>query len=64
MDYEKLSGDRMGESREAICARVQAARNIQKQRFSSNGTADIICNADMRVGDKTVLQVVGRSSAT
>jgi hypothetical protein len=28
VDYEKLSGDRVGESSEAIRARVQAARNI------------------------------------
>jgi len=28
VDYEKLSGDRMGESSEAIRARVQAARDI------------------------------------
>jgi len=27
--YEKLSGDRMGETSESICKRVQAARNIQ-----------------------------------
>ena len=25
VDYEKLSGDRMGESSESICKRVQAA---------------------------------------
>jgi magnesium chelatase family protein len=50
-DYEKLSGDRVGESSEAIRARVQAARNIQNKRFSSNGSSDIVCNADMRVGE-------------
>jgi magnesium chelatase family protein len=50
VDYEKLSGDRMGESSEAIRARVQAARDIQMKRFSSNAS-DIICNADMRVGE-------------
>ena len=47
VDYEKLSGDRMGES---IRARVQAARNIQQLRFT-NRQSDIICNADMRVGE-------------
>jgi magnesium chelatase family protein len=51
VDYEKLSGDRMGKSSEAIRARVQTARNIQQQRFSNNGSSDIICNADMRVGE-------------
>jgi len=33
VDYEKLSGDRVGESSESIRARVQAARNIQQARF-------------------------------
>jgi magnesium chelatase family protein len=50
VDYEKLSGDRMGETSEAIRKRVQAARNIQQQRFASS-QSDIICNADMRVGE-------------
>jgi len=50
VDYEKLSGDRVGESSEAIRMRVQVARDIQNKRFS--GTAsDIVCNADMRVGE-------------
>ena len=51
VDYEKLSGDRMGESSEAIRARVQAARNIQQARFATLETKDIICNADMHVGE-------------
>jgi magnesium chelatase family protein len=51
VDYEKLSGDRVGESSESIRTRVQAARNIQHERFSNNGSVDIICNADMRVGE-------------
>ena len=50
MDYEKLSGDRVGEPSECIRARLQAARNIQLKRFSKNGSSDIICNADMRIG--------------
>jgi len=41
----------MGESSEAIHARVQAAINIQQQRFSNNRSSDIICNADMRLGE-------------
>lgn len=49
VDYDKLSGDRMGESSESIRARVQAARNIQSKRFSNSEFRDIICNADMRV---------------
>ncbi len=51
VDYEKLSGDRMGESSEAIRQRVQAAWDIQNKRFSDNGSSDIVCNADMRVGE-------------
>ncbi|MCI0553484.1 MAG: ATP-binding protein, partial [Anaerolineae bacterium] len=50
VDYEKLSGDRVGESSESIRARVQAARDVQNKRFSSN-RSDIVCNADMRVGE-------------
>jgi len=34
-----------------IRARVQTARDIQNRRFSSDGSSDIICNADMRVGE-------------
>jgi magnesium chelatase family protein len=51
VDYEKLSGARMGEPSECIRARVQAAREIQHTRFSSLPSPDIICNADMRVGE-------------
>jgi len=46
-----LSGDRIGESSEAIRQRVQTARDTQHKRFSNNGSTDIICNADMRVGE-------------
>jgi len=48
VDYEKLSGDRMGEPSGAIRKRVQMARNIQQRRFASS-QPDIICNADMRI---------------
>jgi len=49
VDYEKLSGDRLGETSESIRQRVQAARDVQSQRFVD--TPDIICNEDMRVGE-------------
>ena len=49
VDYEKLSGDRLGETSESIQKRVQAARDVQNQRFVD--VTDIICNADMRVGE-------------
>ena len=65
VDYEKLSGDRLGESSETIRARVQAARDIQNKRFGLRSLptsgkqsqdvialhSDIVCNADMRVGE-------------
>lgn len=50
VDYEKLSGNRLGELSESIRKRVQAARNIQQLRFT-NYQSDVICNADMRVGE-------------
>ena len=51
VDYEKLSGDRMGESSASIRARVQAARDIQLARFSNIESSNIVANADMRVGE-------------
>jgi magnesium chelatase family protein len=59
VDYEKLSGDRVGESCKSIRVRVQAARNIQQAHFtnpeyriSNNGSStDNVCNTDMRVGE-------------
>jgi magnesium chelatase family protein len=48
VDYEKLSGNKLGETSEAIRLRVQAARNIQSKRFADS---DIVCNSDMRVGE-------------
>ncbi|MFN3491151.1 MAG: ATP-binding protein, partial [Anaerolineales bacterium] len=53
VDYEKLSGNKLGESSEAIRQRVQAARNIQQARFTNpdSQSSNIVCNADMRVGE-------------
>ncbi len=51
MDYEKLSGDRLGESSGTIRQRVQAARDIQNKRFANGEASDIVCNADMRIGE-------------
>ena len=51
VDYEKLSGARMGETSQAIRKRVQAARDRQRIRFGANGAANIVANADMRVGE-------------
>ena len=51
VDYEKLSGNKMSESSESIRKRVQAARDIQNKRFANGKSADIVCNADMRIGE-------------
>jgi len=52
VDYEKLSENRLGESSEMIRKRVQAARDLQRQRFSKlDSKHPIFCNADMRVGE-------------
>ena len=51
VDYEKLSGNKLSETSEVIRQRVQAARELQRIRFSTNGSSDIICNADMRIGE-------------
>jgi magnesium chelatase family protein len=51
LDYEKLSEGRLGETSETIRARVQAARDIQNKRFSNVESKDVICNADMHVGE-------------
>jgi len=58
MDYEKLSDDRLGEPSVTIQARVEAARERQRQRFANQQMANgqkseavtgITCNADMRL---------------
>ena len=52
VDYEKSSADHVGESSEAIRARVRAARDRQRTRFSNiDSRHPIFCNADMRVGE-------------
>ena len=51
VDYEKLSSNRVSETSESIRQRVQAARNIQNKRFANREAKDIVCNADMRVGE-------------
>jgi magnesium chelatase family protein len=48
VDYEKLSGDRLGEMSATIRQRVQAARQRQLERFAG---MNIVCNADMRVAE-------------
>jgi magnesium chelatase family protein len=48
VEYEKLSDQRLGEPSSVVRARVEAARQLQRQRFI--GT-DIASNADMRPAD-------------
>ena len=51
VDYERLSGNKLSETSDVIRQRVQAARERQRIRFSNNGSTEIICNADMRIGE-------------
>jgi magnesium chelatase family protein len=53
VDYDKLTSDRMGETSAVIRARVEAARQIQRERFDSTDESNsrIACNADMRVAE-------------
>ena len=51
VDDEKLSEDHLDETSETIRRRVQAARDIQNKRFANGKVKDIICNADMRIGE-------------
>jgi magnesium chelatase family protein len=48
VNFDKLSDVKVGESSEAIRARVQAARDRQAVRFKGSA---LQCNADMGVGD-------------
>jgi len=65
LHYDKLSSDRLGESSQVVCARVEAARQRQRDRFehlrssapdtpSGKGRArgaSLLCNADMGPGE-------------
>ena len=50
MDFEKLSDNRRGEASDEIRARVEKARQRQRERFAGldNG---VMTNADMRVAE-------------
>ena len=57
VDYARLTDQRLGEPSERIQARVEGARDVQRQRFATshaNGVAAIACNADMRPADVRV----------
>jgi magnesium chelatase family protein len=56
VDYQKLSSDRLGESSESIRQRVEAARQVQRERFTELGrdsgkSNPVACNADMRIAE-------------
>ena len=53
VDYEKLSDERLGEPSAKIQTRVEAAQEIQHQRFNQESpmhfksASDLTCNSDM-----------------
>ena len=53
VDYEKLSDDRLGEPSANVQTRVEATREIQRQRFKQGSpmefesASDLTCNSDM-----------------
>jgi magnesium chelatase family protein len=52
VEYEKLTDDRLGEPSAQIRARIERAREMQKQRFAgarggASGNLPLLCNADM-----------------
>ncbi len=63
VDYEKLAGDRLGESSATIQVRVERARERQRGRFAGTGPAQtagsstLQCNGDM--GPAEVRQYCG-----
>jgi magnesium chelatase family protein len=66
VNYDKLSDQRLGETSSAIQARVEAARQQQRERFSADRlvTSGISCNADMRPAEVRLfcqLDETGRS---
>ena len=52
VDYDKVSGDRLGEPSADIRARIEKAREAQRQRFAgavggADGNVSLLCNAEM-----------------
>ena len=45
LDYEKLSEKRLGEHSDVVRRRVEAARQMQRERFEKTS---LVCNSDMR----------------
>jgi magnesium chelatase family protein len=69
VEYDKLTDDRLGEPSADIRARIEKAREIQRQRFEgavggANGNVPLLCNADMgpaEVREYCPLDDAGRS---
>ncbi len=60
--YEKLTAEHMGEPSRVVAARVEAARERQRERFKGNGR--VLCNADMTPAEVRVyckLDATGQS---
>ncbi len=51
VDFDKLSDSRRGEPSRVIRARIEAARERQRQRFAANGAGRPMTNADMGPGE-------------
>ncbi|MBA4419901.1 MAG: magnesium chelatase [Anaerolinea sp.] len=54
VEFEKLNDDRLGESSSVIQTRVEAARQVQRDRFMVEGKPTrhaSLCNADMTTGE-------------
>ena len=52
VEYDKLADDRLGEPSADIRARIEMARETQRERFAAAGSgvdagASLLCNADM-----------------
>ncbi len=59
VDYEKLSGDRLGEPSDVIRQRVESARKLQQQRFEGTGLAS---NAEMHPAEVRKFCILDESS--
>ena len=66
VDYDQLTSDRMGETSAIIRSRVEAARQIQRERFDSmdESHSRIACNADMRVAEVRKFCKLGEASGS